>query len=185
MERAVKTSGLTYEDYLALPEDGKRYEVVRGELFVTPAPAPKHQIVISRLMDALLRFKREQGLRGEVLTAPIDVVLAEDTFVQPDILFIPKERLSIIGEKAILGPPDLAIEVHSPSTHKLDHVTKRKAYAELGVREYWIVDPELEQVEVFVLEEGRLDRRAEVLDGEVRSLAAIPGLGIPLAEIFS
>ena len=184
MKPAARSDGWTYEDYLGFPDDGKRYEILEGEKVVTPAPVPRHQIVLARIYDALKAFAEEQDL-GSVLFAPIDVLLAENTVVQPDLLFIAKDRASIIGDRAITEAPDLVIEIHSPATHKLDHVTKRRIYAVHGVREYWIVDPDLEKVEVFVLERGTLEKRAEVTEGAVGSFAVLPGLRIPCPKIFA
>ena len=106
------------------------------------------------------RPSSRRGTSDRSSSRPSNVVLSENTVVfQPDLLFIAKDRIAIIGDRAITEAPDLVIEIHSPATHKLDHVTKRRIYAVHGVREYWIVDPELEKVDVFVLERGTLRRK--------------------------
>src|SRR5712691_11341392 len=126
---------LTYEDYRLLPED-RRYEVIDGELFMTPAPTPYHQIVALNVATAL--GEHVLGLKlGTVLIAPCDVVLSETDVVQPDILFIAAERASVIGEKYISAAPDLVIEVFSPSTAGRDQTLKKKLYAPRGVKELW------------------------------------------------
>lgn len=183
MKETFKSPKWTYEDYLLFPDDGKRYEILRGEKFVIPTPVPRHQIASRNIQFALMKYLETHEL-GELLNAPIDVVLAEDSVVQPDLLFIARERLSIVGEKAITEAPDLVIEIRSPSTHKLDYVTKRQLYAEHGVKEYWIVDPEVERIEVFVLESGKLEKKTEVTSGEARSLVVLPGFGVDLRKVF-
>jgi Uma2 family endonuclease len=108
---------LTYHDYLTWPDDGQRYELYEGELHVIPTPSVMHQRVLGKLMFLLAQFV-DQSQVGEVLHAPLDVVFAEDTVVQPDILFISRERRHIIGEQNILGAPDLVVEILSPGTEE-------------------------------------------------------------------
>ena len=141
----------TYEDYKRLPDDGWRYEVIEGELHMAPAPRPKHQEATINLATAMSQFARSKRL-GKVYTVPIDVLLhGLASPVQPDVLFIANDRLDIVKEEFIEGPPDLAIEVLSPSNWLDDRRTKFRLYARAGVREYWIVDPERRTIEVFAL----------------------------------
>jgi Uma2 family endonuclease len=133
---------------------------------------------------------RDRGLRprtdlGTFLHAPSDVVLADDTVVQPDIFFFSKAREGLIGERRITGAPDLVIEILFESDPARDTVRKLAIYGRRGVREYWIVDPKARGIEVFVLEDAALVRRAAHSDGEVRSLEVLPGLVIPLAAVFA
>lgn len=144
----------TYEDYLLLPED-KQYELIDGDLYFIPAPRPYHQIVAGQIGVALHLFVDERGL-GKVIHAPCDVYFSRYDVVQPDILFITSERLGIIKETNIQGPPDLAIEIISPSNPRKDRELKRTLYARYGVREYWIVDPDARSMEVFTRQEGDL-----------------------------
>jgi Uma2 family endonuclease len=139
----------TYEDYKRLPNDNWRYEVIEGELCMSPAPRTKHQLASIRLAAALLNFA--QGV-GQVLTAPIDVRPDElASPVQPDILFIRRERLDIIKEEWIEGAPDLIVEILLPSNWLDDRRAKYQVYEKSGVREYWIVEPDRRQIEVFTL----------------------------------
>lgn len=139
---------LTYQDYLELPDDGNRYEIIDGELFVNPAPVPQHQRIVANLMFAfLLHFRANRN--GEVLTSPLDIVLGSDTVVQPDLNVFIGDRRQIIGKKNVQGAPDLVVEILSPSTRRLDEVKKRRAYETSGVTEYWIVDPEAESVRIY------------------------------------
>ena len=142
----------TYEDYLKTP-DNERYELIEGELLMTPSPITKHQRISRELEFEIMKFVKANAL-GEVFYAPYDVYLDEENVVQPDILFISKERLNIIGEKNIQGAPDLVIEIISESTAYRDLVQKKKLYGKFGVKEYWIVIPGEELVEVHILKDN-------------------------------
>jgi Uma2 family endonuclease len=186
MEASVRTLKLTYEDYLYFPEDGRRHELIDGEHFVTAAPNIKHQTTVSRLHLSLGGFVRV-GRLGEVWPAPMDVVLAESDVVQPDLLFVSKARLYLAaGGANIQGAPDLVVEVLSPKTRRTDAITKRHLYEKYGVLEYWIVDPELETVEIYRLIGGAFRREAELSteQEDVLTTPLLPGLEIALTEIF-
>jgi Uma2 family endonuclease len=141
---------LTYGDYAALPDDGRRYELHWGELWVTPAPGTRHQEAIVNIIGLLLQHVRSRGL-GKVFVAPTDCILSNVTVVQPDVLYIATDRLTIISERGIEGAPTLVLEVLSPSTAHLDRDRKMKLYLEHGVPYYWIVDPESHSVEAYTL----------------------------------
>ena len=141
---------LTYQDYVLLPDDGKRYEILDGDLYVTPSPSAQHQEVLLNLVLALTQHVRAHRL-GKVFAAPLDVILADDSIAQPDILFIVNERLQIVRE-VVHGAPDLVVEILSPGTRDRDRTLKRHLYARDGVRELWLVDPEARTVEVFLLD---------------------------------
>jgi Uma2 family endonuclease len=144
----------TYADYCRLPEDGWRYEVIRGVLYMTPAPWPRHRKATGNILAALHRHVQEGDL-GEVYAAPIDVLLPGLTDpVQPDILFLARDRLDIVKEKAIEGVPDLIVEVLSPTNWFTDQRIKFEVYATAGVKEYWIVDSDRKTVEVYGLKDG-------------------------------
>lgn len=142
----------TYKDYLETPDDD-RYELIEGELLMAPAPIPKHQRISGRLDFALRKFVMEKEL-GEVFYAPCDVYLDAENVVQPDILFISKERLNIVGEKNIQGAPDLVIEIVSESTAYRDLIRKKRLYSRFGVKEYWIAVPGEELIEVYILKDN-------------------------------
>src|SRR6266851_2987465 len=125
---------LTYEDLRKMPEDGKRYELIDGEVYMTPSPNTKHQTIVGNLHMALRQFVDNRGL-GKIFLAPFDVVFGERTAVQPDLLFIRKSRLSILTDLNVQGAPDLVIEVLSPSTASFDRETKLQVYARAGVAE--------------------------------------------------
>jgi Uma2 family endonuclease len=174
---------LTYQDYAALPDDGRRYELHQGELSVTPAPSTRHQGVIIALGSRLYEHANARGL-GRVFIAPTDFILSNVTVVQPDILYIAAERLSIISERAIEGAPTLVVEVLSPTSVRLDRDRKMKLYAEHGVPYYWIVDPEDRSVEAYALE-GTVYTLAGRLSGEPAALPPFSDLIIDPESIGS
>lgn len=172
----------TYADYCKLPE-GAPYQLIGGELVLTPAPSTYHQIVSVKLEFQMVAFVTRQNL-GIVLHAPIDVYLGETETYQPDIIFIARERANIIEPQRINGAPDLVVEILSPATAYYDLRKKFKVYERCGVREYWIVDPEETSVQVFVLKEGRfvLDQETE-RTGEISS-RVLSGFSVRLESIF-
>lgn len=176
----------TYADYARLPDDGWKYEVIRGELHMAPAPRPVHQRVVLRLAAALDAFVRSQR-RGEVFTAPIDVILPDNLGapVQPDVLFLAPAHLDRVKERWIQGVPDLVVEVLSPSNWVDDRRVKFEVYAQAGVPEYWIVDPDLGSVEVFVLEGGAYRLLDRFGPGDSVRSQILPDFTIPVEEIFS
>ncbi|MBI3895476.1 MAG: Uma2 family endonuclease [Acidobacteria bacterium] len=126
------TTKMTYDQYCLLPDDGKQYEVIDGELFMTPAPKPKHQKIVLRVAEELDTHVKKNNL-GEVFIAPVDILFDQHTVVQPDVLFISSSRLGIVKEEAIEGAPDLVVEVLSPSTFYKDLRKKMTAYSQFGV----------------------------------------------------
>lgn len=174
---------LTYEDYLALPNDGKRYEIIQGDLYVSPSPVPRHQIVHANMFDAFRAFAKATGW-GMILSAPLDVLLSETNIVEPDIIGIAAARKGIVKEKNIEGMPDLLVEIISESTRRNDKVLKLKLYAEFGVKEYWIVDPVIDTVEIYAPAEAGLTRIAEVTTGAADS-RLLAGFSIDVAPLFS
>ncbi len=144
------TTLLTYDDYLTLPNDGKRYELLEGELFMTPAPTTEHQQILLRLLRILDDFSIHNKT-GTVFPAPTDVVLSMTDVVEPDIIYISKEREHIITKRNIIAAPDLVIEILSEGTETVDRTLKKALYEKYGVMEYWIIDPDQKVIELFVL----------------------------------
>jgi len=177
----------TYEDYKSLPpSETKRYELLDGELVMVPAPTTYHQRISFKLALILGLFVEEKGL-GYVFFAPIDVVLWEEgecNIVQPDLIFISKEREEIIKEEEIRGAPDLVIEILSPATEKCDRFYKKSLYARHEVKEYWIVDLEKKTVEVYTLKEHGFELYGEYKSGDILKSFILEGLEIDLKEIF-
>ena len=172
----------TYKDYLETPED-ERYELIEGDLLMAPAPIPNHQRISGRLDFALRLFVIEKEL-GEVFYAPCDVYLDAENVVQPDILFISKERLNIIGEKNIQGAPDLVIEIISESTAYRDLVQKKRLYARFGVKEYWIMIPGERSVEVYIIEDLAFALFKVFNAGDTLCSPFLKGFDINLEAIF-
>ena len=155
MATAQPVLKFTYEDYRTTPED-KRYELLDGDLLMTPAPNLKHQRVQVRLGSRLERFVEERAL-GELFFAPCDVVLSDHDVVQPDLLFVSRERAHLLsGGDAVRGAPDLVVEILSPATAGRDRGYKRALYARHGVAEYWLVDPADETIAIHRLRDGAL-----------------------------
>ena len=176
---------LTYDDLESIPEEhpGDRHEIINGELVVTPSPAPMHQIV-SRALFRLLDRHVAAGDLGEVLFAPVDIRLTPDNVLIPDIIYIARDRLHVIGSKTVDAPPDLVVEIFSPGTRRRDLDTKRALYARFGVQEYWIVDPDAETVTVLVLAGDRYESVPPGDDGTIAS-RVLPGLTLALTDVFA
>ncbi len=171
-----------YRDYLLLPED-KRYEILNGELYVVPAPNTRHQRLLGEMYDVLLHHVRAKQL-GEVLLAPYDVVLSDETIVQPDLVFVSNERLGVIGEANIAGPPDLAIEILSPGTREKDLEIKRKLYASFGIREYWVVDPDEQTIQVLVWSDQGYVSAGVFGKSDRLTTPLLPDLNLSLSGLF-
>lgn len=172
----------TYEDYSRLPE-GVSCQLIGGELIMTPSPGKRHQHILLELAILFKAFLSVKDM-GELAVAPRDVYLSPQETYQPDILFIARERLEISAEDKVNGAPDLVVEILSPSTAYYDLKKKFKAYEKYGVKEYWIVDPEDQSIEIFVLVEGKFKLAVrEERTGEVASIQ-LQGLSIELANLF-
>jgi len=172
----------TYEDYLHLPED-RRYEIIGGELFMTPSPKRVHQQISRNLTTILWSYVKANGL-GEVFEAPFDVVFSHHDVVQPDVLFVSRENLSIVGEDNIQGAPDLIIEILSPSTAERDLDLKKKLYARHAVKEYWIVDPDARKVTVYLWKENDYVKTGVYGEEDSWQPHLLPGLTIKGKEVF-
>ena len=176
---------LTYDDYVLIPEDGQRHEILDGEHYVSPAPLTRHQRISSKVHLRLGSFVDAHRL-GWVLYAPTDVVLSLHDIVQPDLLFIANERLGIVTEANVQGAPDLVIEILSEKTRRQDEGLKREIYERYGVREYWMLDPDRNSVRVYRRIGNRLRLVAELsaAAGEALTTPLLQGLEIRLADIF-
>ncbi|MBA2278699.1 MAG: Uma2 family endonuclease [Chloroflexia bacterium] len=180
---SVQTRPLTYDDLCQTPDDGNRYEIIDGELIVSPAPNLDHQRLLGELFALVRGYVRQHRL-GRVFLAPVDVRLSAHDVVEPDLLFIRRERRDIYGSRRyVQGPPDLVVEIISPSSEKTDPGRKFDLYASSGVPEYWLMDPATRRFQLFVLREGRYEEmaaEAEHLRSEV-----IPGLVVDPGALFA
>jgi Uma2 family endonuclease len=176
-------TGLTYEDY-AKTSDDERWELLDGELVMVPSPNIPHQRVATDLISLLNLFVSERDL-GSVYAAPTDVVLSDTNVVQPDILFVSREREHIITHANIQGAPDLAVEIRSPSTADRDLTVKRRLYSEHGVREYWLVDPDSMTVTVLLLGERGYEETGIYRSGQSFDSTTVEGFSVSLDDIFT
>jgi Uma2 family endonuclease len=178
----------SYADYRSLVEStDKRYELLDGDCVMVPAPTPRHQLVSTNLEFLLGAHVRQHRL-GKVLHAPLDVIFGEGEereVAQPDIVFISNLHQSIITERAILGAPDLIVEILSPGTEIRDRGYKRALYARYGVREYWIVDPKARRIEVLGLDVAGFKSLGTYGVTDQLTTAIFPGLTLSLAEVFA
>lgn len=181
MSASVSTP-FTYRDYARLPDD-RRFEVIEGKLFLTPAPRTSHQRICGELFAALREHVRHHDL-GEVLIAPCDVVLSETNVLQPDILFVRRDRLSIIGEKYVSAAPDLLVEVLSPRTKTRDRKLKFRLYARFGVPELWVADGDARSIEVYENTERRFQLRKRYRVGQTLRSKVLPRLRLALESVF-
>jgi Uma2 family endonuclease len=177
----VLAGRLSYDTYAQLPADGRRWEFLDGEVHVTPAPSPAHQFTVVRLSHALDACAGAFGGGHVVLVSPVDVILADDEIVQPDVVVARSAQLSPRG---IEGTPPLIAEVLSPGRPSLDRDVKARRYAAHGVPRYWIVDPLAHTLECYALHGGGyvLQRRGN--RGDTLALDDLPGLAIDLARLW-
>ena len=180
LESRAKT--LTYEDYLNTPDD-ERWELLRGELFMVPSPNTAHQRIAGNLYFSLRAFVQENDI-GEVFVAPFDVVLSATNVLQPDVIFVSSQQNSIITEANIQGAPALVIEVISLSSTTIDRELKRGIYAEHGVGEYWLVDPDARTISVMALHGREFREVGRYSRSDSLSSPTLPGLALDLNSIF-
>ncbi len=180
MDTGVKAK-LDYTDYVAAPDDGMRYEILRGDLLVTPAPSTQHQRVSWRLERELDEYFRTRGL-GEMFHAPISVILTDRDVVEPDIVVVADPRQ--VSPRGIEGAPLLVVEILSPSTAARDRGVKALRYAELGVAHYWLVDPDARSVECFRSEAGDFRAAASARGAAILNHPDWDGLTIDLGTLW-
>jgi Uma2 family endonuclease len=173
----------TYEDYAALPDDGNRYEVLQGVLYMAPSPGKWHQKASVAISHYLYVAVQMAGL-GEVYTAPFDVRLDAKNTVQPDVLVVLNEHLDRVTKSGVVGAPDLTVEIASPATARIDLSEKLHAYASAGVAEYWVVNPDARTVEVFVLRQGTYNSLGIYYGPAVLPSHIVPNLNVRVEQFF-
>ena len=149
---------------------------------MSPSPSFRHQEIVSRFWHSLFEWVSKRNL-GKVVTSPMDMVLSQHRVMQPDVLFIAQERLSIIGT-VINGPVDLAAEVISLGGRNRDRIEKRDLYEQHGIKEYWLIDPEAQTVEVLHLENGRYQLVIRATSGQVASSKLLPGFEVSVSSLL-
>lgn len=175
----------TYADYRHLPDDGLRYEVLDGELVVSPSPSRRHQQLSKRLQFELYKHVEVDHQLGEVYDAPFDVILADDNVLVPDLIYVARERQALFSQRGLDGAPDLVVEILSPSTRSRDLGVKRRIYARFGVRELWLVDPERDMVDVHRLVDGELELAGTYGPGDDLVCHVLPELRLDLRAVFA
>ena len=178
---------LTYEDFLRFPDDGLRHEIIDGAHYMTPSPNQRHQELVLRLCLALGNHVEDRPERGRLFLSPFDVVFSFHDVVEPDLVFVAPDQLDILTARNIQGTPALVIEVQSPSTRTRDREIKRRLYERAGVREYWLVDPDLNAVTVYRrATDGAFPAMAALTAGAHDMLATplVPGWSVTLARLL-
>ncbi len=175
----------TGEDYARLPDDGRRYEVIGGVLYVAAAPNLNHQYTVGEIFAVLRTHVGEHKL-GLVLVAPFKVRLPGIALVvQPDVLFIASEHIPRPGASRFTGVPGLVVEVISRSTARTDKVVKFNAYERAGVREYWLVDPHIHSVEVYSLSDDDIfELTGQYTSGETVTSGVLSDLVLAVDDLF-
>lgn len=187
METTQSADKITVETFRSMyfdDTDDFYYELMEGELIKKSARAPIHQAVSGKLYFEIETYNRLKKL-GIVLCAPIDVLLDKYNQLQPDLIFIINERKSLMTKDGIKGAPDLVIEIISPSSVMRDRIEKKRIYQRSGVREYWLVSPEYEEIEVFVLKDNVYDlfSAATKTEGKLESIV-LKEMQLDLKHIF-
>ena len=173
-----------YTDLLALPDDGRRYEIHGGELVVMSSPMLRHQIVVLEIATLLNEYGRRSG--GRAVAAPFDIVFDEYDLVQPDVVFFRAKRLHLLRLDAVTrAVPDIVVEVLSPSTAAIDRGRKMRMFARYGVPEYWIVDPVGQQVAIHVFEDGAYHQALLATGGDIERSVLFPDLTFEVARLFT
>jgi len=172
----------THADLLVMPDDGKRREIVDGELFVTPSPLSKHQLIVINIASAFIFYLRDHPI-GRLFTAPLAVIRGDYNELEPDPLFSLNEHLSIVQD-SVRGAPDLVTEVLSPTTTRQDRGPKLKAYARFGVPGCWIGDPDERIVEVYRIGQTCYVGPRRFLQGHTLTSPLLHGFALPVRDIF-
>ena len=174
---------VSYADLERAPEDGRRYELYDGEVFVVPAPVPRHQVVQQLIAEALHRHVSAHG--GFSVGSPIDIVFSEYDVLQPDVVLFTAERAHLVDlDRVIRDAPDLCVEILSPSTEATDRGRKMQMFARYGVREYWIVDPSARAIEVYALRENAYALTQRTGRGDVVASLVLPDLALRSDDVF-
>jgi Uma2 family endonuclease len=183
-ETTPHPSKLTYEDYVTLPDDGRRYEILDGELAVSPSPLSAHQRVSENLGFVLSTWVRTRRL-GRIWYAPLDLILADTVVVQPDIMYVSRERAAIVTRRGVEGPPDVVVEILSDSTERRDRGAKKQIYERYGINRYWLVDPDACTLEIYALRANKYERLAAHVDSQIVTVDLPAGLEIRLADLWA
>jgi len=172
----------THADLLAMPDDGRRREIIDGDLFVTPSPLEKHQLILLNLTMALGKYLEAHPV-GQFRFAPLDVIFSEHDVLEPDLLFVLNEHDEYLQDW-VRGAPDLVVEILSPTTEARDRGVKMKAYARYGVGEYWIVDPAAKAIEAYRLGAEGYELAEKCREDDILRTPLLPGFALCPQSIF-
>lgn len=176
---------LTYADFLKIPDDGRRHEIIDGVHYVTPSPAYRHQVLLGTLHLSLGQYLAAHPL-GDLVLGPFDILLSDYDAVEPDLLYVSHARRERITESKLQGSPDLVVEILSPSTRRRDLGIKRALYERTGVIEYWLVDPKAEAVTLCARESSVFRPHPLAKDaGDSLTSPLFPGWALPLSALFT
>jgi Uma2 family endonuclease len=186
MEPAQSSTKLTYADYVRLPDDGKRHEIIDGVHYVSPSPVTRHQRILLRLAHVLAAYLDEHPV-GEVFIAPFDILLSDFDIVVPDLIYLSKQHAHFLTEKNLQGPSDLVVEILSPGTRRRDEGLKRDLYERVGVREYWLVDPKANVVRVYRRGKSgfKLPQTLSAAAGDLLTTTLLPGFQVSLTQLLA
>jgi Uma2 family endonuclease len=179
----AESLAITVHDYMGMPEGPPYYQLIDGELYMSPSPNWRHQDIGGNLYKKISIYLEKHDI-GRVFIAPLDVCLTEINVFQPDVFFISNQRKKILGERHVEGAPDFIVEILSKTTAHLDRGHKRKIYARTGVKELWFVDLDLKQIEVYDLKKSADTPMATYSGQEKVTSPIFPGLKFSLSEIF-
>lgn len=180
---ATRTKPVTYDDYRTLPDDGNQYQIIEGQLIMAPSPTAIHQLILGRLFTLANGYVEKNNL-GTIILAPLDVVLSMRDVVQPDLMYISRERADIIAENNVVEAPDLVVEILSPATRTTDRTSKKELYQRYGVREYWIVDPTRKTIEQFILQGQTFELNGTFEASQSITSSTVKGLTMPIGTVF-
>jgi Uma2 family endonuclease len=176
---------LTYDDFVLFPDDGKRHEIIDGVHYVTPSPRLIHQQLLGRLHLAIATFLEDRQEVGEVFLSPLDTIFTPWDIVEPDLMFVAGDQRSILTEKNIQGAPALVVEILSPGTRRRDQGIKRQLFDRGGVREYWLVDPQSQEVTIHRrAADGSFPRVERLGRDETLSTPLLPRFSLALNKLF-
>jgi len=179
----VEQTRMTAAEFFELPESNSPIELINGELVVSPTPIPNHQDAVGNTFVLLKQLARITG--GKAYVAPLEVYFDEDNVPQPDVMWVSPTRLSVVGPKRLDAPPDLIVEVLSPGTARTDKETKFRLYEKYQVREYWIVDPVHQLVDVWTLVDKKFVWQGAYGVGDTFKSAVFDGQTIEVSTIFT
>lgn len=182
MSGATSPTKWTYEEYARLPDDGNRYEVLDGEVLVTPSPGTSHQRTASRLFTQLWEYVRAQGL-GEMVW-DLDLLFVSGQYLRPDMMYVPKAERSRLVERGMEGTPGLVVEIVSTSSVRIDRVRKPARYADFGVPEYWAVDPGHKGIWIWEFDKAAVEPRLGTERVVWQPDPAVPPLRLEIPLLF-